>query len=93
MRWLIIVLVSLVLILQYKLWFQDGGIKQAAKLQLAINDQTKVNTELALQNTQLRAEVKDLKHGQEAIEERARNELGMVKQNETYVQVVQEKQN
>ena len=91
MRWIIIFLVALIAVLQYKLWFQDGGIKQAAKLTQEISAQTRANTELLAQNKQLAAEIKDLKQGSEAIEERARNELGMVKTNEDYIQVVQEK--
>lgn len=91
MRWIIIVLVALVALLQYKLWFQDGGIKQAAKLEQEVNRQTQANADLSAQNKQLQAEIKDLKHGSEAIEERARSELGMVKANEEYIQVVQEK--
>jgi cell division protein FtsB len=91
MRWLIAVLIALVALLQYKLWFQEGGIKQAARLEQEVQVQSKANSELAAQNAQLQAEIKDLKHGSEAIEERARSELGMIKGNEEYVQVVQEK--
>ncbi len=90
MRWLICFLLALVILLQYKLWFQDGGIKQATVLEQEVQQQTVVNGNLAAQNKQLQAEIKDLKNGNEAIEERARNELGMVKNNEQYLQVVQE---
>lgn len=90
MRYLIALLIVLIALLQYKLWFQDGGIKQAARLQHEIAQQTLNNNQLAAQNRQLQAEIKDLKHGQEAVEERARSELGMVKANEEYIQVVQE---
>lgn len=91
MRWLICLLLALVLVLQYKLWFQDGGIKQAAKLEQEVAQQMTANKDLTAQNAQLKAEIKDLKNGNEAIEERARNELGMVKSDEEYIQVVQEK--
>lgn len=91
MRYIILLLIVLIGLLQYKLWFQSGGIKHAAILQQEIKQQQMTNNELSAQNRQLQAEIKDLKHGQEAIEERARNELGMVKNNEDYVQIVQEK--
>lgn len=91
MRYLIVILVALIAMLQYKLWFQAGGIKQTARLQQEVARQTQVNEQLAAQNQQLQVEIKDLKHGQEAVEERARTELGMVKANEEYVQIVQEK--
>lgn len=91
MRYIILLLVVLIGLLQYKLWFQSGGIQHAAALKQEIQQQQQANNELSAQNRQLQAEIKDLKHGQEAIEERARNELGMVKSNEDYVQIVQEK--
>jgi cell division protein FtsB len=91
MRYIILVLIALIGLLQYKLWFQSGGIQHAAVLQQEIKQQQTANNDLSAQNRQLQAEIKDLKHGQEAIEERARNELGMVKNNEDYVQIVQEK--
>lgn len=92
MRYIILLLIVLIGLLQYKLWFQSGGIQHAAVLQQEVKQQQMTNRDLNAQNRQLQAEIKDLKHGQEAIEERARNELGMVKNNEDYVQIVQEKQ-
>lgn len=90
-RILIIALVVLFCGLQYKLWFEGGGIREVTHLHDEVASQKKENQDLARQNDQLRAEVKDLKSGKDAPEERARNELGMVKQNEEYFQIVQEK--
>lgn len=90
MRWVIVILILFLLALQYKLWFDDGGARQMAHLRQEVLEQKQQNQELAKQNGQLRAEVKDLKLGVDAAEERARSELGMVKQHEEYVQIVQE---
>jgi len=93
MRWLVITLAVIFIVLQYKLWFDDGGVRQVHNLRQQISTQKIQNAELQKQNDRLRAEVKDLKQGSDAPEEKARTELGMVKQNEEYFQVVQEKPN
>jgi cell division protein FtsB len=89
-RVVIVALVILFFGLQYKLWFEDGGVRQVTRLHEEVESQKKENEALVRQNDQLRAEVKDLKSGVDAPEERARNELGMIKQNEEYFQIVQE---
>jgi len=91
MRWIILLLIFLLGLLQYKLWFENGGMQENKALLTEINTQQKQNDDLKKQNEQLRAEVKDLKQGVDAAEERARSELGMTKQNEDYYQVIQEK--
>ena len=91
MRWLILLLLILLAALQYKLWFADGGVQQVKDLHAQVQDQKAKNEELKKQNDQLRAEVKDLKQGSDAADERARNELGMVQKNEQYYQIVQER--
>jgi cell division protein FtsB len=88
MKATIIALVLLLLLLQYKLWFEETGINQYRRLKAAVAAQTEKNTALKQRNQALAADIKDLKHGSEAIEERARQDLGMVKQNETYYQIV-----
>ena len=90
MRWIIALLIVLILALQYKLWFDQDGLHQAEQLRQQVSEQKKQNDELIKQNDQLRAEVRDLKQGSDAAEERARSELGMVKPNEEYFQVVKE---
>ena len=91
MRWLIIVLMIMLLALQYKLWFDDNGIGQVKNLEHQIEIQKLQDQEVEKQNDQLRAEVKDLKQGVDAAQERARNELGMIKKGETFYHVVPQK--
>lgn len=91
MRYAIVILILLLLAMQYKLWFEGGGFQQMEKLRHEIAIHKLQDQELAKQNDQLRAEVKDLKQGIDAAQERARTELGMVKQNEEYYQIVPQK--
>jgi len=89
MKALIAILIVLLLILQYKLWFGDGNMREVWKLQAAIEEQKKENEKLRERNAALEAEVQDLKEGMEAIEERARSELGMIKKGETFYQIIE----
>ncbi len=82
------VLIGLFLLLQYPLWFGSSSALAYWRLHQGINTQVAENNKLQQRNESLKAEVIDLKSGQEAIEERARTELGMVKTNETFYQVV-----
>lgn len=88
MKPIVIALSALFLLLQYQLWFSQGGIVSVHKLHYAINNQQQANATLALRNDTLAAEVSDLKKGNEAIAEHARDDLGMVKQGETFYQIV-----
>jgi cell division protein FtsB len=88
MKPLIAVLAILLVLLQFKLWFGEGSMKDVWRLEDAIAAQSEENAQLAERNQALAAEVADLKQGLEAVEERARSELGMVKQGETFYQVV-----
>jgi cell division protein FtsB len=88
MKATIVALVCLLLLLQYKLWFDETGIHQYNRLKIAVTDQTEKNNTLKQRNQALAADIKDLKHGSEAIEERARQDLGMLKQDETYYQII-----
>jgi len=90
MKVLIAILILLLLILQYRLWFGDGNMREVWQLETTIETQKAENQKLRDRNLALEAEVKDLKQGLEAIEERARNELGMVKKDETFYQVIEE---
>lgn len=89
MKIIVALLAALFLALQYKLWFQAGGISEVTHLQQAIVAQTKENNLLAQTNAVLTAEVQDLKNGQAAAEEHARNDLGMVKPGEVFYQVIE----
>ena len=90
MKLLTIFLVLLLVTLQLTLWFGDDSLAEVWQLRQQINSQTEENNQLQERNAALEAEVQDLKKGLAAIEERARNELGMVKKDETFFQVVEE---
>ena len=75
-------------LLQYRLWLSDQGLREVSRLQSAVDTQAAANREQSDRNRQLAAEVTDLKVGLAALEERARSELGMVGNSETFYQVV-----
>ena len=79
--------IALVL-LQYRLWISDQGLREVSRLQAQVDVQAFANREQGERNRQLIAEVTDLKVGLTALEERARSELGMVGNSETFYQVV-----
>ena len=87
--WLFLVLLMLLAGLQYRLWTGNGSLKQAAELQQQIAEQHAENERLLERNRVLDAEVLELKKGMETVEERARHELGMVKEGETLYQMAQ----
>jgi cell division protein FtsB len=82
------VLALALVLLQYRLWISDQGLREVSRLQSAVDAQTSANREQGERNRQLVAEVTDLKVGLTALEERARSELGMVGNSETFYQVV-----
>ncbi len=88
-RSLVLVFAGLLVLLQYPLWFGKGGWLRAWDLDRQVEAQQKSNDGLKRRNAGLEAEVKDLKNGLEAIEERARFELGMVKDNEVFFQILE----
>lgn len=87
MRWLSIALVALVVLLQYPLWIGKGGWLRVWDVDHQLQQQKNANRKLELRNAGLDAEVRDLKQGYDAIEERARFELGMIRQDEVFVQI------
>ena len=87
--WLFIVLVLLLGGLQYRLWVGDGSLAAASRLQQQIAEQQGENERLLERNRILEAEVLELKKGMETVEERARHELGMVKEGETLYQLAE----
>jgi cell division protein FtsB len=88
MKWLAAVLVAVVALLQVRLWLSDDGVRELSRLEAAVAAQRGQNDQLTDRNKQLAAEVRDLKNGMAALEERARSELGMISSNETFYQVV-----
>lgn len=88
MKWLVVALLAVVLAIQYRLWVSRDGVSEVLQLREAVAGQRDENARLRQRNQQLAAEVRDLKQGFSALEERARSDLGMISRNETYYQVV-----
>jgi len=88
MRTLLIILVVIVAFLQYRLWFADDGLVHVFRLKSEISAQKAKNDEIIKHNDSLIGEINSLKKGGGAIENRARNDLGMVKKGEVFYQVV-----
>ena len=89
MRWLSGFLLLLLLWLQYRLWVGEGSLAEVHKLRQEIGLQQRELAELNRRNQVLEAEVRDLKDGLHALEERARTELGMIKEGEVFFQVIE----
>jgi cell division protein FtsB len=88
MKILLVGLLAVLALLQYRLWLSDEGMREVWHLGAAVETQRADNGVLAERNAQLKAEVADLKQGLTALEERARNDLGMIANTETFYQVV-----
>jgi len=88
MKILIAVLLLLLIGLQYKLWFGDGSLSEVVQLTRELETQKTRLQELEDRNRILEAQVLDLQNGLDAFEEKARNDLGMIKQGETFIQLI-----
>ena len=88
MKIVLSILLLIFLGLQYQLWFGQGGLVAIWHIKSKMAAQRQINQQLALRNQVLLADIEDLRHGDEAIEERARQDLGMVKPNETFYRIV-----
>lgn len=88
MKILIGILVILLIGLQYKLWFGDGGLSEVVQLSKELDAQKEKLRLLEERNRVLEAQVLDLQNGLDAYEEKARNDLGMIKQGETFIQLI-----
>ncbi|HEX7329772.1 MAG TPA: cell division protein FtsB [Casimicrobiaceae bacterium] len=89
MRWLALVLLALIVALQYPMWLGKGGWLQVRAYDRQVVEAQEANAKLAARNAALDADVRDLKTGYEAIEERARAELGMIRHDEVFFQLQQ----
>ena len=89
MRILVVLMAVLLVLMQYKLWFGKGSVREGLELRKTIAEQRMENEQVRRRNEVLAAEVKELKTGLESIEERARSELGMVKKDETFIQILE----
>ena len=88
MKWFAAALGLALVLLQYRLWLSEDGVRGVMQMRAAVAVQREQNAALAERNLQLAAEVRDLKQGYAALEERARNDLGMIGASETFYQVV-----
>jgi len=88
MRTVTLLLLVILILLQFKLWFGEGGFRDVARLQQRVETQRQRNADLLQRNDELQAEVEDLRERLDAVEERARYELGLIKPNEEFYQVV-----
>jgi cell division protein FtsB len=88
MRSFVFVLALILIVVQARLWLSDGGLREYRALRSAVGEQSERNATLAARNEALAGEVRDLKQGVDAAEERARTDLGMVRNDETFFLVV-----
>jgi cell division protein FtsB len=88
MRWLTMILLVLLVLLQAKLWFGEGGFREVQRLEVRVTAQLEENQVLERRNSELQAEVEDLRERLDAVEERARSELGLIRDDEEFYQVV-----
>ncbi|MFV0276062.1 MAG: septum formation initiator family protein [Parahaliea sp.] len=89
MRWLLALLVALVLLLQYRLWLAEGSLAEKYRLETQVCEQTTLNEQLRERNTVLEREVLELKSGNESVEQRAREQLGLIREGEVFYQFAQ----
>ncbi len=87
MRFLMVVLAVILALLQARLWLSNGGLREVWRLEAEVARRIEDNARLATRNAALEAEVRDLKQGLAAAEERARTELGMIHSGETFYQI------
>lgn len=88
MRVVSLILFVVLILLQFKLWLGEGGFTELARLETRVEQQRQQNDDLLQRNAQLQAEVEDLRERLGAVEERARSELGLIKPDEQFYQVV-----
>ena len=88
-RFFIIILIVFFLIIQFDIWFKDDGFYRVKELEQTIGNQVEENKRLKLRNEQLEREIEELKSGTESIEEKARTDLGMIKEGEEFYLIVE----
>lgn len=88
MKWLTAILIILLGALQYRLWFGKHNIIDYRQMKQQVDQQIQQNANMMQRNSLLKADIHDLKMGMEAIEERARNELGLIKRGETFYRIL-----
>jgi cell division protein FtsB len=88
MKWVTPLLLCLLVLLQYRLWFGKNSMPDYIGMQKEVREQARQNANLVQRNSLLKADIEDLKIGLEAAEERARNDLGLIKQGETFYRIL-----
>jgi len=88
-RFFIIILIVFFLMIQFDIWFKDDGFYRLKELEQMIGNQVEENERLKLRNKQLEREIEELKSGTESIEEKARTDLGMIKEGEEFYLIVE----
>ena len=88
-RFFIIILIVFFLMIQFDIWFNDDGFYRVKELEQMIGSQVEENERLKLRNEQLEREIEELKSGTESIEEKARTDLGMIKEGEEFYLIVE----
>lgn len=87
--WLLIVALILLAGLQYRLWFAQGSLAEQKRLEHQLEEQTEINRQLRDRNAVIEREVHDLKSGNLGLEQRAREQLGLIKEGEVYYQIIE----
>lgn len=88
MKWVALVLVVILGSLQYRIWFGESSFREISEQREKANNIRKENKELEIRNQKIIAEIKDLRDGKDAIEERARYQLGMIKEGEVFIRIL-----
>jgi cell division protein FtsB len=90
MKLLFIILLTLLMMVQYKLWFSPNGLPEIKKLNQQLTDQTNKNNQLEKNNEEINSEIDDLKYGDSEIESYARKDFGMIKPGEKFYQIAKD---
>jgi cell division protein FtsB len=88
LRWLLVALLAILLVLQYRLWIAEGSLAEVNRLEQQFEEQTLINRQLQQRNALLELEVLELQTGNQGLEQRAREQLGLIREGETFYQFV-----
>jgi cell division protein FtsB len=88
LRWLLVALLAILGVLQYRLWIAEGSLAERSRLEQQVEEQTVLNAQLTARNAVLEREVLELQTGNKGVEQRAREELGLIRKGETFYQFV-----
>jgi cell division protein FtsB len=86
LRWLLVALLAILVVLQYRLWIAEGSLAERSRLEQQVLDQTEINAQLTARNAVLEREVLELQTGNKGVEQRAREQLGLIRKDETFYQ-------